>query len=67
MHSDRRSFRYGLYLNPQRHDPVTPTLDEAELRAKQMSVANNGAPVAVWDEQDRTLKLFAGYEEFVPA
>ena len=60
-------FRYGLYLNPQPNDFWLSDLAESERLAKKMSVDNQGAPVAVWDEDDRTLKLFAGYEEFVPA
>jgi hypothetical protein len=60
-------YRYGLFLNPQRRDPVLTDLGEAERQAKKMSVDNRGTPVAVWDSDDRTLKLFAGYEEFEPA
>ena len=60
-------YRYGLFLNPQPKDPSITDLAEAERQAKKMSVDNQGAPVAVWDKDDRTLKLFAGYEEFEPA
>lgn len=60
-------YRYGLYLNPQPGDFWLTDLAEAERIARKMSVDNQGTPVAVWDENDRTLKLFAGYEEFVPA
>lgn len=60
-------YRYGLYLNPQPSDLWLADSVEAERRAKKMSVDNQGTPVAVWDENDRTVKLFAGYEEFVPA
>ena len=56
-----------MYLNPQKGDPCVACQDEAEEKAQQMSIDNNGAPVAVWDINDRTLKLYAGYEEFVPA
>lgn len=60
------TFRYGLFLNPQPHDPKVSDRDIAEREAKALSVANNGTPVAVWDENDRTLALFAGFEEFKP-
>lgn len=60
-------YRYGLYLNPQSNDSWLTDLAESERLARQMSVDNQGAPVAVWDENDRTLMLFAGYEAFVPA
>ena len=60
-------YRYGLYLNPQPNDSWLTDLAESERLARQMSVKNQGTPVAVWDENDQTLKLFAGYEEFVPA
>ncbi|WP_196160778.1 hypothetical protein [Reinekea sp. G2M2-21] len=59
-------FRYGMYLNPQDNDPTLDDQVEAENRARELSIVNKGAPVAVWDANDRTLKLFAGYEEFVP-
>lgn len=61
------SFRYGMYLNPQKNDPRVVSQGEAEKEARKMSLDNNGAPVAVWDANDRTLKLYAGYEEFEPA
>lgn len=61
------SFRYGMYLNPQKNDPCVVSQGEAEKKARKMSLDNNGAPVAVWDANDRTLKLYAGYEEFEPA
>lgn len=60
-------YRFGLYLNPQPGDCWTSDLAEAERLAKTMSIHNNGTPVAVWDENNQTVKLFAGYEEFVPA
>lgn len=60
-------YRYGLFLNPQSNDPIVESLDAAERQARQMSLANNGTPVAVWDASDRTIKLFAGYEVFEPA
>lgn len=60
-------YRYGLFLNPQPTDKWLTDGAEAERLAKQMSLDNRGTPVAVWGEDDRTLKLFAGYEEFVPA
>lgn len=60
------AFRYGLFLNPQQNDPKVSDRDIAEREAKALSVANNGTPVAVWDENDRTLALFAGFEEFKP-
>ena len=61
------AYRYGLYLNPQPNDPAEDTEQLAVEKAQAMSVTNNGTPVAVWDNQDRTIRLFAGYEEFVPA
>lgn len=61
------TYRYGLYLNPQPNDPIVQVQSEAEEKARELSVKNNGTPVAVWDNQDRTLKLYAGYEEFEPA
>jgi hypothetical protein len=63
----RRRYRYGLFLNPQKRDPVVASLEAAESEARKMSLANNGTPVAVWDSSDRTIKLFAGYEVFEPA
>ena len=62
----RGGFRYGLFLNPQPQDPVVDCRETAEAEARQMSLANNGTPVAVWDSSDRTIKLFAGYEVFEP-
>lgn len=62
-----QKYRYGLYLNPLPNDSWLTDLSEAERLARKMSVDNQGTPVAVWDENDQTLKLFAGYEEFVPA
>ena len=59
-------YRYGLYLNPQPNDPIAESLAETETKARLMSVNNNGTPVAVWNDNDETLKLFAGYEEFTP-
>lgn len=60
-------YRYGLFLNPQPRDQWLTDVSEAERLARRMSVDNQGTPVAVWDQDDRTIKLFAGYEEFVPA
>jgi hypothetical protein len=60
------NYRYGLYLNPQPGDPVVDFREAAEAKARQMSLANNGTPVAVWDSSDRTIKLFAGFEVFEP-
>lgn len=60
-------YRYGLFLNPQPGDKWLTDVSEAERLARRMSVDNQGTPVAVWDQDDRTIKLFAGYEEFVPA
>ena len=55
-----------MYLNPQPDDISIVTLHEAKERARELSSANNGAPVAVWNEKDSTVALFAGYEEFTP-
>lgn len=60
------SFRYGFYLDPQPGDPVASDLTEAESKARGLSVDNGGAPVAIWDNADNTLRLFAGYEDFIP-
>lgn len=62
-----KQYRYGLFLNPQPNDPQLSDLAETEQLARKMSQDNQGAPVAVWDEDDHTLQLFAGFEEFVPA
>jgi len=62
-----KRYRCGLFLNPQENDPWFTDQAACEKTAKEMSVTNNGAPVAVWDDSDNTLRLFAGYEEFVPA
>ena len=60
-------FRYGLLLNPNEDDPKSESLREAEQCARKMSTDNNGTPVAVWDENDNTLVLYAGFERFEPA
>lgn len=60
-------FRYGLFLNPGKSDPLVHSQEVAEAKAREMSLNNNGTPVAVWDSRDRTIKLFAGYEVFEPA
>lgn len=60
------SFRYGFYLDPQPDDPVASNLTEAESKARRLSIDNGGAPVAIWDNADNTLRLFAGYEDFIP-
>jgi len=59
-------YRYGLFLNPQRDDSEEADLETAERKAKDMSIANNGTPVAVWGADDKTVTLFAGYETFQP-
>lgn len=59
-------YRYGLFLNPQPGDVWCANVSEAERMARKMSIDNQGTPVAVWDANDQTLKLFAGYEEFEP-
>lgn len=48
-------YRYGLFLNLQPNDPVLTDRVEAERLAKKMSVDNQGAPVAVWDQKIRHL------------
>lgn len=60
------SFRYGMYLNPQPTDKTTLELEEAKDHAHQLSLANNGAPAAVWNDKDSTVALFVGFEEFTP-
>lgn len=60
-------YRYGLFLNPSDNDPSVELQADAENKAREMSIANNGAPVAVWGENDQTVKLYAGYEAFEPA
>ncbi|WP_152456554.1 hypothetical protein [Microbulbifer sp. THAF38] len=59
-------YRYGFYLDPQPNDPALTNLVEAESQAKRLSAENDGIPVAIWDDADKTLKLFAGYEDFIP-
>lgn len=59
-------YRYGFYLDPQPSDPALTDLVEAESQARRLSVENNGTPVAIWDDANNTLKLFAGYEDFIP-
>ncbi len=56
-----------LYLKPNDNDIYLESQQDAELKAHEMSISNNGTPVAVWDDNDRTVKLFAGYEVFVPS
>ena len=60
------SYRYGMFLNPQSDDPRLKDFLEAKKHAKDLSTTNNGAPVAVWNDKDSTLVLFAGHEEFKP-
>ncbi|MEM0550511.1 MULTISPECIES: hypothetical protein [Aeromonas] len=59
-------YRYGFYLFPKPDDATTNDLDDAEQKAKALMSANNGAPIAVWDDNDQTVTLFAGYETFKP-
>lgn len=59
-------YRYGMYLNPQEQDNESDDLEIAKKHARELSVKNNGAPTAVWNEKDSTVVLFAGYEEFTP-
>ena len=66
MSENSNSYRYGFYLDPQPDDPVVIDLSEAETGARKLSVENGGVPVAIWDGADRTLRLFAGYEDFIP-
>lgn len=60
-------YRYGLFLSPGKTDPSVDDLQLAETKAKEMSNRLNGEPVAVWAENDVTLALFAGFEQFKPA
>ncbi len=60
-------FRYGLFLNPSRDDSRSESLQAAEKGAWQLSRDHNGEPVAVWDQNDNTLVLYAGFERFEPA
>ena len=60
------SFRYGLYLDPAPDDEVVPCLKEAEKKAKSLSMDKGGVLVAVWQDGDRVVRLFAGGDEFVP-
>lgn len=57
-------FRYGLYLEPQKDDPVVDKIELAEQEAKQMSVNNDNALVAIWDEDEKAIMLFAGEQSF---
>ncbi len=64
--NSKTAYRYGFYLDPQPGDPVVIDLNEAETNARKLSVENGGVPVAIWDSADKTLRLFAGYEDFIP-
>ncbi|MDN3385102.1 hypothetical protein QL995_20975 [Pseudoalteromonas sp. APC 3358] len=57
-------FRYGLYLEPQKDDPVVDKIELAEQEAKQMSVNNDNALVAIWDEDEKAIMLIAGEQSF---
>lgn len=46
--------------------PSVDDLQLAESKAQEMSHRLNGEPVAVWGENDETLTLFAGFEQFKP-
>ncbi|MFV7516854.1 hypothetical protein [Enterobacter kobei] len=59
-------YRYGLFLIPAKTDPSVDDLQLAEAKAQEMSRSLNGEPVAVWGENDETLTLFAGFEQFKP-
>lgn len=59
-------YRDGFYLDPRPSGPALTDLVEAESQARKLSVENNGMPVAIWDESNNTMKLFAGYEDFIP-
>ncbi|MDU4190303.1 MULTISPECIES: hypothetical protein [Aeromonas] len=59
-------YRYGLFQSPAKTDPSVDDLQVAEDMAREMSRRLNGEPVAVWGENDETLTLFAGFEQFKP-
>jgi len=59
-------YRYGLFQSPAKTDPSVDDLQLAEDMAREMSRSLNGEPVAVWGEDDETLTLFAGLEQFKP-
>lgn len=59
-------YRYGLFQTPAKTDPLIDDLQIAEAKAEALSRSLNGEPVAVWGENDETLTLFAGSEQFKP-
>lgn len=59
-------YRYGLFQTPAKTDPIIDDLQIAEAKAEALSRSLNGEPVAVWGENDETLTLFAGFEQFKP-
>ena len=60
------SYRFGKYLNAQPDDKLEVCIEVAKDKARQLSNDKQGSPIAVWNEDDRTLFLYAGYEEFAP-
>lgn len=63
--SIKKTFRYGFFLDPRPEDGTTDDIQDAEDKARQLSIDNSGLPVAVWYQMDNTIRLYAGYEEFV--
>ena len=60
-------YRFGWYFDPQTDDRSVDNLVEAEQKAEEMSLRNSGNAVAVLNDKDRTIKLFADHEAFEPA
>ena len=52
----------GEQLKAQKHRLE----EEAEKKAKSLSMDKGGVLVAVWQDGDRVVRLFAGGDEFVP-
>lgn len=60
-------FRVGDFLHPKDTDPIVDGLEAALNHARELSTQKQGNPVAVWDANDNTITLFAGYQQFNPA
>ena len=66
MNDKAELYRFGFYLDPQPDDPSVVDIHVAESLARKMSVENSGLPVAIWDGNNNTVKLFAGYQDLTP-
>lgn len=59
-------YRFGDFFAPKETDPITQSLEDALKQARALSSQQQGNPVAVWDANDNTVALFAGYQKFHP-